>query len=85
MKVDYLIIGQGIAGSVLVEHCLKAGLRICIIDDPRFSNSSKVAGGLYNPITGRKMVKTWNCDALFDYLIPFYNAFEGQIRMPILT
>lgn len=79
MKVDYLIVGQGIGGSVLTEHLIHAGKQVKVIDDPAFSNSSKVAGGLYNPITGRKMVKTWNCDPLFDYLTPFYKALEQKL------
>ncbi|MFY0592903.1 NAD(P)/FAD-dependent oxidoreductase [Roseivirga sp.] len=79
MHVDYLIIGQGIAGTVLCEHLIKAGKSVIVIDESTLSNSSKVAGGLYNPITGRKMVKTWNCDALFNYLTPFYRALEVKL------
>ena len=84
MKVDYLIVGQGIGGSVLAEHLVEAGLSIKVIDDPSFSNSSKVAGGLYNPITGRKMVKTWNCDPLFKYLTPFYKSLEQKLSSHFL-
>lgn len=79
MRVEYLIVGAGLAGSVLADHLMKAGKRVMILDEPSLSNSSKVAGGLYNPITGRKMVKTWNCDALFDYLIPYYMGLESEL------
>ena len=79
MRVEYLIVGAGIAGSVLADHLIKAGKSIFVIDDPNLSNSSRVAGGLYNPITGRQMVKTWNCDQLFDYLIPYYQQLEEQL------
>lgn len=81
MNVDYLIVGQGIGGSILTEHLINAGKRVKVIDDPSFSNSSKVAGGLYNPITGRKMVKTWNCDSLFEYLTPFYKTLEQKLAL----
>ena len=84
VKVDYLVVGQGIAGTVITEHLISAGLRVHVIDDPHYSNSSKVAGGLYNPITGRKMVKTWNCDVLFDYLIPFYRKLELKLETNFL-
>lgn len=67
------------AGCILADHLMKAGKKVLVIDDPSMSNSSKVAGGLYNPITGRKMVKTWNCDALFDYLIPYYKGLESEL------
>lgn len=81
MYIDYLIIGQGLAGSVLAEHCLQKGLKIKIMSLPTISTASLVAGGLYNPITGRKMVKTWNCDALFNYLTPFYKALDEKLSI----
>lgn len=84
MQVDYLIVGQGIAGTVFCEHALIANKSVVIIDDPALSNSSKVAGGLYNPVTGRKMVKTWNCDQLFDYLEPFYKSMEERLGKKFL-
>ncbi|MBO6495149.1 MAG: FAD-binding oxidoreductase [Roseivirga sp.] len=84
MRVDYLIVGAGIAGSVLADHLLKAGKEVMVVDDATKSNSSKVAGGLYNPITGRQMVKTWNCDRLFDYLIPYYKGLETELKTNFL-
>ena len=73
---DYMVVGQGIAGTVLTEHLIQAGQKVLVFDDPSHSTSSRVAGGLYNPITGRKMVKTWKADVLFPYLIDFYSRLE---------
>lgn len=84
MQVDYLIVGAGIAGSVLADHLLNENKSIILVDNPNLSNSSKVAGGLYNPITGRKMVKTWNCDQLFDYLIPYYRDLQYRLGVNFL-
>lgn len=84
MHIDYLIVGQGLAGSILAEHCLQSGLKIKVLSQPSLTNSSLVAGGLYNPITGRKMVKTWNCDKLFSYLVPFYEALEKKLESHFL-
>lgn len=80
MSAEFLIVGSGIAGSILSDHLLKSGRTVTVIDKPDKSNSSRVAGGLYNPITGRKMVKTWNCDLLFDYLIPYYDGLEEELK-----
>lgn len=80
MEVEYLLIGQGIAGSVLACKLLERGKSFLVIDDPELSNASRVAGGLYNPITGRKMVKTWQADALFKALIPFYQQQEEVLK-----
>jgi len=85
MKYDFIIVGQGIAGTVLSDHLLDAGLKVLVIDNSSLSNSSRVAGGLYNPITGRKMVKTWRADDLFNYLRPFYSQLEEKLKTKFLN
>lgn len=79
MKWDYIIVGQGIAGTVLADHLIQAGKKVLVYDNPSISNSSRVAGGLYNPITGRKMVKTWLADELFPYLLQYYRDLEQRL------
>ena len=81
-EVDYIIVGQGLAGSVLSFVLLKEGKTVHVIDSMQQNTSSRVAAGLYNPITGRKMVKTWNADKLFPLIEPFYAEMEewGQAR-----
>ncbi len=76
MEVDFLLIGQGIAGTALAFELSQRGKSVLIIDDQKHHSSSRVAAGLYNPITGRKMVKTWYCDALFPLIEPFYEGLE---------
>ncbi|MFC4873397.1 NAD(P)/FAD-dependent oxidoreductase [Negadavirga shengliensis] len=84
MEVDFLLIGQGLAGSVLSYRLLEAGLKVHLIDRDEDNTSSKVAAGLYNPVTGRKMVKTWQVDTLFSELEPFYKKIEKVIGEKIL-
>lgn len=70
--VDFLIVGQGIAGSVLALQLLKRGQRILVINNSKANRASSAAAGIYNPITGREMVKTWCAEDLFPYLTHFY-------------
>jgi len=79
MKYDYLIVGQGLAGSVLAYQLLAEGKSITIINEKKSSTASSVAAGLINPITGPKMVKTWKADVLFPYLQKFYPSMEKAI------
>lgn len=79
MKVDFLLIGQGIAGTVLSYQLMQAGKTVMVLDTPAKNNSTRVAAGLYNPITGRKMVKTWRADDLFPEIIPLYSQLEKLI------
>ncbi len=79
MVVDYIIVGQGIAGTVMSHTLIKAKQRVAVIHNSEMPSSSKVAGGLFNPITGRKMVKTWKADALFSYFFDFYQELEDTL------
>ncbi|MFT6866720.1 MAG: glycine oxidase [Cyclobacteriaceae bacterium] len=75
-KVDYLIVGQGIAGTLLALELVNAGKRIFILNKETENTSSNKAAGLYNPITGRNMLKTWLADQLFPNLESNYRAVE---------
>lgn len=74
--LDLLIIGQGLAGSAVAMRALARGYRILVLDQPSKNQSSTVAAGLFNPVTGRKMVKTWLADELFPCLFQFYPEVE---------
>jgi len=78
MRYDYLIIGQGLAGSVLAYQLLKRGKRIVIMDECASTSSSRVAAGLVNPFTGPRMVKSWRAEILFPYLEKFYRELESE-------
>jgi len=53
-KIDTLILGQGLAGSLLAWQCVHAGQSVCVIDDGHQSASSSVAAGLVNPLAGMR-------------------------------
>ncbi len=83
-KIDYLIVGQGIAGSVLALKMMAAGKSIMVIDNGSKQTSTEKAAGLYNPITGRKMVKTWMADELFEGLEEYYASLERLLKSQFL-
>jgi len=82
--VDFLIVGQGIAGSVLALQLLKHNQRILVINNKKHNIASSVAAGVYNPITGRSMVKTWLAEALFPYLTTFYQEASQTLGTQFL-
>lgn len=82
-RTDFLIVGQGIAGSVLAFTLWKRGATVRVVADER-PTSTAVAAGLYNPITGRKLVKTWNAEVLFPFLEQFYQSLEAEIGVKVL-
>jgi glycine/D-amino acid oxidase-like deaminating enzyme len=58
-KFDYIIVGRGLAGTVLALSLIKEKQKILIIDEPSLSSSSKVAAGLFQPMTFKRTVETW--------------------------
>ena len=66
-ETEVLIIGQGLAGTCLSWWLHQAGISFKIIDRPDLNSASMRAAGLINPITGRRLVKTW----MIEELLPF--------------
>jgi glycine oxidase len=79
-QYDYLIIGQGLAGSTLAIKLLQEGKRILVIDNQYSKSSSRVAAGLFNPITGKQFSKTWKADVIFPFLFDFYKQAEKLLE-----
>jgi glycine/D-amino acid oxidase-like deaminating enzyme len=85
MEIDFLIIGQGLAGTALAYRLEQSGKRILIFDQSEQNHSSRVAAGLFNPVTGRKMVKSWIAESLFPEIQPFYEEMEKLTGKEFLT
>ena len=79
-KIDYLIVGQGIAGTVLSYKLIKKGYLVKVIDDGHKTASSNKAAGIVNPITGRSYVKSWMIDELIPEVRNTYKAFESELK-----
>ena len=75
-KIDYIIVGLGIAGIWLSYELIKRGYKIVVFNRETENTGSKKAAGLYNPVTGRRMVKTWGADDFFLKLEDKYRALE---------
>ncbi|MGZ5050255.1 MAG: NAD(P)/FAD-dependent oxidoreductase [Methylobacter sp.] len=60
---EFLIIGQGLAGSLLAWELIQRGRKVIVADNGR-ENASQVAAGLVNPVTGMRFVKSADVDTL---------------------
>ncbi len=52
-KVDFLILGAGLAAFCLAAELEEAGASVLLLDDGRKA-SSRVAGGVINPVSGKR-------------------------------
>ena len=84
MQVDYLVVGQGLAGTLVSYNLIQKGKKVAAFDVFQENSSSRVAAGLYNPITGPRSLKTWLADDLFPFLEPYYESLEGFLDVSFL-
>jgi FAD dependent oxidoreductase len=77
---NYTIVGQGLAGSILAYMLIQEGQNVQIYDAPDITSSSKIAAGIYNPVTGKRLVKTWLADTIFPFLEEFYPTLETELK-----
>jgi len=80
---DFIIVGQGIAGSLLAWFLQRHNKSFIIIDDARSNTSSRIAAGIMHPVTGRRIVKTWMADLLFPFAEKTYREIENQFSNKI--
>lgn len=79
MNTEFLIIGQGICGTWLSYYLQKEKRSFLVIDNNQENSSSRVAAGIINPVTGRRIVKTWMIDELLLFLVPAYQELGDKL------
>ena len=82
-NLPYLIVGQGIAGSLLAWFLEKAGKPFIIIDNNHQYAASKLAAGIINPITGRRFVKSWMIEELMPFAKETYQEIEKALGIEV--
>ena len=83
--VDVIIVGQGIAGTFLSFELIDAGFSVMVIDHPMVSGASRVASGVINPVTGRRVVETWKIDELLPLASGSYQRISKKSALPSLA
>jgi glycine oxidase len=87
--IDYLIVGCGLAGISFAEEALQHNKTILVLDNDS-QNSSKIAGGLYNPVILKRFSEVWEAQSQLVIMNTFYNQLKPRIeqqfdfKMPIL-
>lgn len=79
MIYDFIILGGGLAGTILSDFLSKSA-SVLVIDSEAGQYGSKVAAGIYNPVTGRRMVKSWMVDTLAPFARNYYSEKEAFLE-----
>jgi len=85
MHTDVLIIGQGIAGTLLSYELMRAGKSAIVIDKPSQNKASLVASAVINPLIGKNWTVAKDADELIPAAIKAYKAFEEQFNARFLS
>ena len=80
IEKDYIIVGQGLAGTTLCQTLLKQEKSVIIIDKRDLSQASRIAAGLYNPVVFKRLVKSWMADELVSFMDAFYTDAEQLLN-----
>jgi glycine/D-amino acid oxidase-like deaminating enzyme len=75
-EIDFIIVGQGIAGSTLAYSLIQQNKKVLIIDEDKELSASKVAAGLCNPVVFKRLTKSWMIDELLPFAKTFYKNQE---------
>jgi len=83
MQVDYLIVGQGICGTMLSWFLYKEGKTFVVLDNDA-SSSSSIAAGIINPVTGRRYVTTWMAEELMSFAMDTYTEMGTYLNSRLI-
>jgi glycine/D-amino acid oxidase-like deaminating enzyme len=83
-KLDYIIVGQGLVGTWLSYYAQKAGKTFVVINDSKLPAASRVASGVINPVTGRRIVQTWMIETFLPFALNAYSELGIKINMEIV-
>ena len=84
-QVDYIIVGQGIAGTLLAHDLLESGQTVLIIDKPHAAMASRVAAGLFNPVGVKRCIRSWRADDFLPFAIDRYKRLEHKLESSFLN
>jgi glycine oxidase len=82
--VDYIIVGQGLAGTWIGFQLIKKGYSILVINHSSLSNSSLVAGGLYNPLLAKRQKLSYLAHEIYPHIESVYAEIETYVNHSVL-
>ena len=78
--IDFLIVGNGLAGISFTEIALQNNKSIFVFDN-NSQPSSRVAGGLYNPVVLKRFSEVWKAKEQIDFAFPLYHRIQSKLNV----
>jgi glycine/D-amino acid oxidase-like deaminating enzyme len=83
MKKPLLVVGQGLAGTLLAEAFRAVNIPVHMMDAGDNGAASLVAAGIINPVTGKRYAMSWMYDVFFPIARETYLAIEKSLDIKI--
>ena len=83
MKVDYIIVGLGLAGLTFAEK-LKQQNKSFVVFENNSQNSSKVAAGMFNPVVLKRFTAVWKGEEQLGFAKPIFQEIEKRFQKKYL-
>ena len=83
MKVDYIVVGLGLAGIGICEQ-LRAHNKTFVVFDDGSQRSSWVAGGLYNPVVLKRFTPVWKSKVQLNIALKHYKSIEQRLHINVI-
>jgi len=80
MKVNYIIVGSGLAGTLFCQKLKEQNKSFIVIDDDS-QQSSTVAAGMYNPVILKRFTAVWRAQEQLNLAMPIYNQLEKELNI----
>jgi len=80
---DLLIIGGGLAGTVLADKAAARGIPVTLVNDPSAPSASAAAYGMLNPVHIRNAVLSWNASLFYPVAKEYFLGASARMGMEI--
>ncbi len=77
--LDYIVVGFGLSGLSFVEQLEINGKSFTVFENYS-QKSSRVAGGLFNPVILKRFTAAWQASEQIKIAIPFYKTIENKLK-----
>ncbi|MGE4551317.1 MAG: FAD-dependent oxidoreductase, partial [Opitutales bacterium] len=79
-----MIVGQGLAGCLLARKLSLGGASCALVGKSMPMAATPVAAGIMNPVTGRRLAKSWRAETYLPQAKDFYLELGREWELPLL-
>jgi glycine/D-amino acid oxidase-like deaminating enzyme len=81
-KVDYIVVGLGIAGVCICEQLDRNGKEFVVFDSAS-NGATSVSGGVFNPVILKRFTMSWNAKAHLGASTLFYKSLSKKLGVAV--